>query len=296
MSNSTPPPGNREQPEESWPFAGLRISFRDLTDSYPVPPPDGHDAETCLLVMCLNGDMRFSLTGPEHAGDFSVPAGNFVLQYRPNHCQCTRCAEKHRAQLLELSCPARELRSLLDGTQLGAQLEEAMILGRPLHIHRPMSQAVVQSLLTLRETVRDTEGGTGPLVLSKVLETIWLFTQAESRDMTAHLSSETLRAVDRARSILESRMDDPPDLGALATQVGMSLSKLKQVFPQICGMPPYGYLRQVRMERAMHLLSREGRSVTEAALEVGYANLSHFSKTFAEHFGIKPSQAKRPAP
>ncbi|PYJ87575.1 MAG: AraC family transcriptional regulator, partial [Verrucomicrobia bacterium] len=43
-----------------------------------------------------------------------------------------------------------------------------------------------------------------------------------------------------------------------------------------------------RMERAAELL-RSGRyNVTEAATEVGYASLSHFSKAFCETIGCCP--------
>ena len=48
------------------------------------------------------------------------------------------------------------------------------------------------------------------------------------------------------------------------------------------------YLRNLRLERAAELL-RSGRSnVTEAAMAVGYSSLSHFSKAFAEMFGVCP--------
>jgi AraC-like DNA-binding protein len=47
-----------------------------------------------------------------------------------------------------------------------------------------------------------------------------------------------------------------------------------------------GFLRNLRLERAAELL-RSGRSnVTEAAIAVGYSSLSHFSKAFAEMFGV----------
>ena len=44
----------------------------------------------------------------------------------------------------------------------------------------------------------------------------------------------------------------------------------------------------MRMKRAAGLL-RGGRfNVTEAAMEVGYSSLSHFSLAFHEHFGCCP--------
>jgi AraC-like DNA-binding protein len=48
------------------------------------------------------------------------------------------------------------------------------------------------------------------------------------------------------------------------------------------------FLRQRRLERAGELLRSGRRNVTEAALEVGYSSLSHFSQAFREHFGCCP--------
>jgi AraC-like DNA-binding protein len=47
-------------------------------------------------------------------------------------------------------------------------------------------------------------------------------------------------------------------------------------------------LRKVRMERAAELLRSGKFNVTEAALEVGYNSLSHFSKAFCDTFGCCP--------
>jgi AraC-like DNA-binding protein len=83
---------------------------------------------------------------------------------------------------------------------------------------------------------------------------------------------------------------------ALAGQAGVSVSKLKLLFHRVCGVPPFGYLRRVRMEKARELLIYSRMNVTEVALEVGYTSLSHFSKAFTAHYGMSPSQVRRDRP
>jgi AraC-like DNA-binding protein len=153
-----------------------------------------------------------------------------------------------------------------------------------------MSPALHRTLVSLRDRVAETGKASAPLVLAKALETMWMLSDVALAAEPRPISEDTRRAVDRARSILESNMAEPPDLETLAAEVGMSLSKLKEVFPRVCGMPPYAYLRRIRMDRARRLLAGRRLSVTEAAMEVGYANLSHFAKAFAAHHGVKPSQ------
>jgi AraC-like DNA-binding protein len=279
--------------EDKWFFEGFRVSFRDLATEVEdeIAPTD--DMNTCWMILCLNGDLRVSVTGAGNNDELCIHEGNCLLQYKPSRCLCSHCMREQQARLLEIVCPAADLQRLIGDTPLGRDLQAAMIHGRPMHVHRPMTNAIRQALAVLRETIRTGGQGSAPLVLSKTLEMVWHFTHFGGQDVSAQIPSETLRAVDKAKSILEANMENPPDLESLANQVGMSLSKLKQVFPMACGMPPYAYLRLLRMEMAMRLLRNEGRSVTETALEVGYSNLSHFSKTFVEHFGIKPSQARK---
>jgi len=47
-------------------------------------------------------------------------------------------------------------------------------------------------------------------------------------------------------------------------------------------------LRQLRLERAAELLRTGQCNVTEAAFEVGYNSLSHFTLAFRETFGCCP--------
>ena len=94
--------------------------------------------------------------------------------------------------------------------------------------------------------------------------------------------------VDRVRNILRERMSDPPQLDELGKLVGSSPYYLSRIFSQEAGMTIQQYLRQIRMERAAELLRTGKCNVTEAAFEVGYSSLSHFSAVFRDTFGCCP--------
>ncbi|MCU0770374.1 MAG: AraC family transcriptional regulator [Verrucomicrobia bacterium] len=100
-----------------------------------------------------------------------------------------------------------------------------------------------------------------------------------------HLARER---VDRVIAILNEDLSEPPTLEDLGRRVGCSPFHLSRTFSSETGMTIPQYMRQRRMERAAELL-RSGRcNVTEAALEVGYSSLSHFSAAFHETFGCCP--------
>jgi len=89
-------------------------------------------------------------------------------------------------------------------------------------------------------------------------------------------------------SILRGRLAEPPSLLEIGREIGCSPFHLSRTFSQEMRMTIPQYLRKLRMERAAELL-RDGRhNVTEAALEVGYSSLSHFSLAFCQTMGCCP--------
>ncbi|HTQ49389.1 MAG TPA: AraC family transcriptional regulator [Candidatus Acidoferrales bacterium] len=107
-----------------------------------------------------------------------------------------------------------------------------------------------------------------------------LFCQRQQR-----LSAER---VEKVVALLRDRLVDPPSLEEIGRAVGCSPFHLSRTFSTATGMTIPQYLRQLRMERAAELLRSGKFNVTEAALEVGYSSLSHFSQAFHETFGCCP--------
>ena len=94
--------------------------------------------------------------------------------------------------------------------------------------------------------------------------------------------------VERTKELLARDLANPPTLEQLGAEVGCSPFYLSRIFSREVGLTIPQYLRNIRMERAAELL-RSGRfNVTEAAIEVGYSSLSHFSKAFCETIGCCP--------
>ncbi|WP_320041504.1 helix-turn-helix transcriptional regulator [uncultured Desulfobacter sp.] len=83
-------------------------------------------------------------------------------------------------------------------------------------------------------------------------------------------------------------MENPPSVLELARRVGLNHNHLTQGFRKMFGLAPFEYLRVIRLETARDMIARHECSVSEAAYNVGYASLSHFTKTFRKEFGINP--------
>lgn len=94
--------------------------------------------------------------------------------------------------------------------------------------------------------------------------------------------------VERVKELLARDLANPPALEDLGREVGCSPFYLSRIFSREVGLTIPQYLRNLRMERAAELLRTGRYNVTEAATEVGYSSLSHFSKAFCETIGCCP--------
>jgi AraC-like DNA-binding protein len=94
--------------------------------------------------------------------------------------------------------------------------------------------------------------------------------------------------VEKVIALLREKLADPPTLEELGRVAGCSPFHLSRTFSTTMGVTIPQYTRQLRMERAAELLRSGKFNVTEAALEVGYSSLGHFSQAFHETFGCCP--------
>ncbi|WP_052496011.1 helix-turn-helix domain-containing protein [Pedobacter lusitanus] len=108
-------------------------------------------------------------------------------------------------------------------------------------------------------------------------------------------TSQTLNTADvkriyEVKDKILSDIDTPPVLSELVKLSGMSESKLKRLFKQIFGNSIYNYYQSFRMKKAAYLIKEENLPVSEAGYLLGFSNLSHFSRLFEAHIGIKPKK------
>ncbi|RVV96507.1 AraC family transcriptional regulator [Mesobaculum littorinae] len=101
------------------------------------------------------------------------------------------------------------------------------------------------------------------------------------------------RGVLKARRFLEQNFISPPSLEELAAEAGVSRSTLCTGFRQILGQSVYDYIRDLRMQRALLLLTERDDPLIQIAYAVGYIRPSSFSAAVQRHFGATPSELRQ---
>ncbi|MFM9923500.1 AraC family transcriptional regulator [Variovorax sp. H27-G14] len=103
------------------------------------------------------------------------------------------------------------------------------------------------------------------------------------------------RAVDAAMWI-DAHCAQVIGLDGAAAQAGLSSFHFLRVFSQVLGVTPHQYLVRSRLRHAARLLAaNDSRPVTEVALDVGFADLSNFVRTFHRAAGVSPSGFRKAA-
>ncbi len=94
------------------------------------------------------------------------------------------------------------------------------------------------------------------------------------------------RAIDHVMRHLDQRLQ----LDDVAKVACFSPFHFHRIFRAIVGETLQEFVKRVRLERAVYLMShRDGSSLTDIALAVGFASSSDFSRSFRAHFGVPPS-------
>ena len=94
-------------------------------------------------------------------------------------------------------------------------------------------------------------------------------------------------AVCRAREYLLENFSSNVSLEELAAIADLSPFHLNRVFSKEFGLPPHAFLTQVRVARAKSLL-KQGASITQTAMEVGFSDQSHFTRHFRRLVSVTP--------
>ena len=127
----------------------------------------------------------------------------------------------------------------------------------------------------------------------KTEEMIYLFLSELSKRETITnylLNVADVKAMYAIKETLCSDLSNPPDLTHLAFISNMSESKMNKLFKQIFGNSIYNYYQALRMNEAAYLIREEKLSVSETGYRLGFSNLSHFSRIFEKHIGLKPKK------
>lgn len=105
-------------------------------------------------------------------------------------------------------------------------------------------------------------------------------------------SATRRRVVERARELLS---EDPAlsGLSRLAREAGVSPHYLSRIFRQETGETLSRFRNRVRIRRALERIETGERDLATLAIELGFSDQAHFTRTMRDEVGITPTSVRR---
>jgi AraC-like DNA-binding protein len=147
---------------------------------------------------------------------------------------------------------------------------------------------------TVRRLVALTDNPADAAVLAPLglRELHYRLLQADHRTMLRRLLRRDSNASRIAKAIAKIRDDlaEPLSVPELARVATMSASTFHHHFKEVTATTPLQYQKSLRLLEARRRIKDEGRTVTEAAFDVGYQSSTQFSREYARTFGVTPRE------
>lgn len=113
---------------------------------------------------------------------------------------------------------------------------------------------------------------------------------------SAHRGGLSPRVERQVREFVNESLGASINLEALAGIAGLSRFHFSRAFKASFGISPHKYVQQERLRRACELMERTDHSITDIALQVGFASSSELARTFKLLKGFSPRQFRNALP
>lgn len=159
---------------------------------------------------------------------------------------------------------------------------EGLEIGADAYIVKPFNTELLRT--TISNLIANRERLRGKLVGEQQVEE--KITKIEMKSNDEILMSKVMKTIN-------DHLADPTlNVEMLAANVGMSRVHMHRKLKELTNQSARDFIRSIRLKQAANLLREKNLSVSEVAYATGFSNLSHFSNTFRDFYGISPSEYK----
>ncbi|MDQ0391011.1 helix-turn-helix domain-containing protein [Labrys monachus] len=234
-----------------------------------------------ILLIPLSEKLNYAQGG--RAG--TIKAGEYVLL---SQMEFYEFSSQPGALLLMLRIPAVELRGRLTSVDDH--------IGRRFGANEQMTRLLVDLLRNVAEVFAESPPPNPEALATEIFSFIALAIGSEDRGSTVDVRNARYHLRRRIFDFIEKNLGDQ-DLTPrrIAASSRISLSYLYSLFNDD-NTTVSQFMQVKRLQRAYELLVADpkGRlTIAEIAYQVGFKNVSHFSRSFSRHFGTAPRDARR---
>ena len=268
-------------------YSDFPIQFYGVTEKHPRYEMPLHWHKEFELIRVLSGTFHVFLQNTEYtmqAGDVALVSSGALHRGTPENCT-------YECIVFDLNMlrryPGDKISAWLSAIKNG----EASALG----YYPKGSRDFCQTVHALFDCLRD-EPPYYELTVYSLLYGLFGALHQEDVIQIGTASPHRNRQADTMRLLLnwiEVHFREPITLSQLGEIAGVNEKYLCHLFKDFTDCTPIDYINKLRVEQALREIQENHLSITEAAFESGFNDLSYFSRTFKKYKGHSPSFYKK---
>lgn len=266
-----------DNPIREAPF--VNITYLSYTDNLPKWSYAYHHHENiCELTFVTGGSGLLCLESDK----MSLKKGDIVIM-PPNVLHCYSCGSRETMQYYSMWVDLKSGKGSVADFLREIRSEPAIVSAHKYLEYILSSFQIIEELHHVNHGLVDETYQTVCLSLLMMIKKIYSHKSMIIPVGSSSYASDVLWYINQHHG-------ENITLEKLAEEFNISASHLRRIFKQVYDISPISYLIKRRIAIATDLLLKTDLSITEIAKAVGYENVTHFSKLFADRIGCTPSQ------
>ena len=259
------------------------------------------DCSNVLIASYFTDDLGCAHENREHnlcSGELEIEERGQKTVLHPGECAFMRrdnwmWLQKHankdnpyRSIVLKFTRPfLREFYQTLDKNDIPVESKREKVSLRVLPNNRPDIRSLFESVVPYFDSgIKPSDD----VLKLKMIEGIYVLLNTDRNLYASLFDFVDPWKIDIVDYLNENYMHDL-SMEEIAGYTGRSLATFKRDFAKISELTPQKWIIRRRLETAHDLIKSGKKKVTEACFDVGFKNLSHFSKVYKETYGYAPS-------
>lgn len=257
--------------------------------SYPNYSAESHWHDDAEFILILAGSMQYNINGEivtlERGEGIFVNARQFHFGYSANKKECVFvCVLLHPIAL----CASRGIEEKF----VQPILRNEQI---PFYRFTQKNEWEKRVLDAIKEMYDVREDKAFELKIQRTFYEIWieLYENAISIETKHDFQSHHLFALREMISFLHKNFKEKLTLNRIASAGKVSKTGCCAIFKRYTNKTPNNFLIDLRLRKAVELLSDTDMTISEISYEVGFSGASYFTETFHENYGCTPSEYRK---
>lgn len=279
---------------------GARIETADIEAELGSveTEPEMEEGKPLVLVIDDNQDIR-TLVSELLKGDYNVLTARNgaegirkAVKYVPDLVICDimmpvmdglECCRRLKSEVTTSHIPVL----MLTACGMDEQRSQGYDSGADGYLSKPFSAQLLSArcsaLIANRRRIRELWLGGGKCAATQC-------ERADAKNGLADLDSDFYR---RFLEIFNREMSSPElSVDSLASKMGLERTQFYRKIKALTNFTPVELIRNLRLNRAQHLVKTTEKTFSEIAYEVGFSTPAYFTRCYREAFGETPSETR----